>query len=194
MMGRAHPPRRSTTAFGVSLSWLLILVFAGLLTVSYGMPQGPPYGMPQGPPLTAGPGAPQRWRWYLDRGWLKLSRIRSIIVPRAGGTPSPGPNPPPAPPMLPGIRLLGVLRMGSGAIGGGLGGNSWVVWDTCEIDLWPPLVLSIAVLLLLHWRRRRVRRETAPLCQHCGYNLTGNVSGICPECGQEIKAQPIAKA
>ncbi len=20
-------------------------------------------------------------------------------------------------------------------------------------------------------------------CQHCGYNLTGNVSGICPECG-----------
>lgn len=25
-----------------------------------------------------------------------------------------------------------------------------------------------------------------PLCKHCGYNLTGNVSGICPECGTPI--------
>jgi hypothetical protein len=24
-------------------------------------------------------------------------------------------------------------------------------------------------------------------CQNCGYNLTGNVSGICPECGRGIK-------
>jgi len=25
-----------------------------------------------------------------------------------------------------------------------------------------------------------------PACQKCGYNLTGNVSGVCPECGQLI--------
>ena len=25
------------------------------------------------------------------------------------------------------------------------------------------------------------------LCAHCGYNLTGNVSGICPECGTKIE-------
>ncbi len=24
-------------------------------------------------------------------------------------------------------------------------------------------------------------------CVHCGYNLTGNTSGTCPECGSEIK-------
>jgi hypothetical protein len=23
-------------------------------------------------------------------------------------------------------------------------------------------------------------------CRQCGYNLTGNVSGVCPECGQEL--------
>ena len=23
-------------------------------------------------------------------------------------------------------------------------------------------------------------------CQKCGYNLTGNVSGVCPECGEQI--------
>ena len=28
-----------------------------------------------------------------------------------------------------------------------------------------------------------------PLCPTCQYNLTGNVSGICPECGTEV-AQP----
>ena len=24
------------------------------------------------------------------------------------------------------------------------------------------------------------------LCQKCGYNLTGNVTGICSECGEKI--------
>jgi hypothetical protein len=26
-----------------------------------------------------------------------------------------------------------------------------------------------------------------PTCRECGYNLTGNVSGICPECGAEVE-------
>ncbi len=32
-------------------------------------------------------------------------------------------------------------------------------------------------------RRRRHARRAAGLCASCGYNLTGNVSGRCPECG-----------
>jgi hypothetical protein len=33
-------------------------------------------------------------------------------------------------------------------------------------------------------RRRRSRlREHLRLCRSCGYDLTGNVSGVCPECG-----------
>ncbi len=31
---------------------------------------------------------------------------------------------------------------------------------------------------LRRWRRRR-----RGLCLKCGYNLEGNVSGVCPECG-----------
>jgi len=34
------------------------------------------------------------------------------------------------------------------------------------------------------WRRRF--RLTHGLCLTCGYNLTGNVSGRCPECGERI--------
>ena len=35
---------------------------------------------------------------------------------------------------------------------------------------------------LRRWRRRR-----KGLCENCGYNLTGNESGICPECGTKIE-------
>jgi hypothetical protein len=33
--------------------------------------------------------------------------------------------------------------------------------------------------------RRHLRRKKG-LCLKCGYNLTGNVSGVCPECGERI--------
>ncbi len=33
---------------------------------------------------------------------------------------------------------------------------------------------------------RRLRRRRHNLCVTCGYNLTGNVSGVCPECGEPI--------
>jgi len=32
------------------------------------------------------------------------------------------------------------------------------------------------------WKLRQWRRQHG-LCQSCGYDLTGNVSGVCPECG-----------
>ena len=41
----------------------------------------------------------------------------------------------------------------------------------------------LALYLWLHRRRIRLeQRASHGLCVHCGYNLTGNVSGICPEC------------
>jgi len=46
--------------------------------------------------------------------------------------------------------------------------------------LWPIsllLIVAPAIWLKAHRRRRH------GVCASCGYNLTGNVSGICPECG-----------
>ena len=34
---------------------------------------------------------------------------------------------------------------------------------------------------------RRWRRRRKGWCLSCGYDLTGNVSGVCPECGTEVK-------
>lgn len=51
--------------------------------------------------------------------------------------------------------------------------------DTGILPLWLLLCLAVAATGFLWWRNR------APVghCGKCGYDLTGNVSGRCPECG-----------
>lgn len=36
---------------------------------------------------------------------------------------------------------------------------------------------------------RKAKPTSYPSCTNCGYNLTGNVSGICPECGTPIETE-----
>lgn len=43
-------------------------------------------------------------------------------------------------------------------------------------------VYPVTAFLRGPWRR--YRRFARGLCIHCGYNLTGNVTGTCPECGK----------
>ncbi len=44
----------------------------------------------------------------------------------------------------------------------------------------------LAKRLEKRWERRLERRRAEGRCVVCGYNLTGNVSGVCPECGEKI--------
>ena len=61
--------------------------------------------------------------------------------------------------------------------------NYWGTgWDW-SLPLWVPL-LTFATPAALLWRRDR-RRIPPGHCLNCGYNLTGNVSGVCPECGEK---------
>ena len=49
----------------------------------------------------------------------------------------------------------------------------------------------VLISLLHHVGRRqslRNRFATTPRCARCAYDLTGNVSGVCPECGTAIAA------
>ncbi len=50
------------------------------------------------------------------------------------------------------------------------------------IPLWIP-TLIIAIPSFILWRRNRKLPESH--CD-CGYNLTGNLSGVCPECGRKL--------
>lgn len=72
------------------------------------------------------------------------------------------------------------------------------------LDPWPPeghapqgervamaiiwgLALAVGALVFRSsMKRLRERACVIPYCRKCGYNLTGNVSGICPECGERI--------
>ena len=55
----------------------------------------------------------------------------------------------------------------------------------------PPCHFVAVFLLLAIWTiwawTRKSRAERAPgHCPRCGFDLTGNVSGVCPECGQRV--------
>jgi hypothetical protein len=57
------------------------------------------------------------------------------------------------------------------------------------VDVWFPMWIVFAIIAfppacwLLHKWRFRLQPGH---CSACGYNLTGNVSGVCPECGTKI--------
>lgn len=74
----------------------------------------------------------------------------------------------------------------------GVPGWSWVP----SINRWPdgrlefscpvyiPLALVVAPTSVLWWYH--LRRRATGCCVSCGYDLTGNLSGRCPECGEAI--------
>ena len=45
---------------------------------------------------------------------------------------------------------------------------------------------TIALIRYVRGPLRRYRRRRKGLCLKCGYDLTGNVSGVCPECGKAV--------
>ena len=47
-----------------------------------------------------------------------------------------------------------------------------------------PFFLMVIATSALWWLDRRYPRGC---CQRCGYDLTGNVSGTCPECGTAVR-------
>lgn len=62
------------------------------------------------------------------------------------------------------------------------------VWSELVIPLWFLTLASALPLAWLLWRRRR--RPRPGVCGKCAYDLTGNVSGVCPECGTPIARFP----
>jgi hypothetical protein len=63
--------------------------------------------------------------------------------------------------------------------------NAWPVRDVL-IPLWIFAVAIAVPTTVLWWLDRR--RLAPGHCPCCGYDLTGNVSGRCPECGAQVGA------
>jgi hypothetical protein len=56
------------------------------------------------------------------------------------------------------------------------------------VPWWFIMVISAIMPAGLVISRRRRRKIPAGVCAMCGYNLTGNTSGVCPECGMSVSA------
>jgi len=60
-----------------------------------------------------------------------------------------------------------------------------------RMPLWVPFVVIAVPTALLWWRDHRPPKGH---CQSCAYDLTGNVSGRCPECGTMIEGAALPRA
>ena len=69
------------------------------------------------------------------------------------------------------------------------GFSDWNTWSLGYTSVWFPLYavfVAVAVPTLLVWRFWP--KPIKPGHCRCGYDLTGNTSGVCPECGVEAQA------
>ncbi len=55
-----------------------------------------------------------------------------------------------------------------------------------QIPIWLPLAITALLTAFLFWRDRR---HPPGHCQRCGYDLTGNVTGVCSECEEPISTE-----
>lgn len=62
--------------------------------------------------------------------------------------------------------------------------GSWESWHWVYAPFWPVTVVLVLWTVIPRWRIRRRARQG--LCLRCGYNLTGNVTQRCPECGEPV--------
>jgi uncharacterized paraquat-inducible protein A len=62
-------------------------------------------------------------------------------------------------------------------------------YRTIIVSLWLVVRLSAAtpVCRSRAWLRRTTARRALHSCPSCSYDLTGNVSGVCPECGTKVR-------
>jgi hypothetical protein len=61
--------------------------------------------------------------------------------------------------------------------------------DMFHLEILYALIVLTGILLWFQYQRWRNRPFSLGHCQTCGYDLTGNESGRCPECGVEVTAK-----
>jgi len=67
-------------------------------------------------------------------------------------------------------------------------------WPVASINIlrvslaWPVAITAVLpTLLAARTIRSKLQTRQRGLCPVCSYNLTGNTSGVCPECGSKIE-------
>jgi hypothetical protein len=68
------------------------------------------------------------------------------------------------------------------------GGTTWFERREMSVPFWA-LVVGLGVLPCVWWMRGARMKPRPGACRNCGYSVTGNTSGICPECGTAVGMQ-----
>ena len=85
---------------------------------------------------------------------------------------------------LPGLHWR-LIRDSFGLVGPRLYSTTFsgkVVLRSLELPFWLPTLILAGFYFLLRWQRKN-RIDDTPRCAQCQYDLSGNESGVCPECG-----------
>ena len=96
------------------------------------------------------------------------------------------------------IRSAGTLRPADVGLSGYIRSTlPGVPIDSCptvslrmfRTPIWtvPAFLIAYPIFAFIRGPMRRWRRRRRGVCAGCGYNLTGNESGVCPECGNKIE-------
>ncbi len=118
------------------------------------------------------------WRSYGHRYQIGAAYGRIIFMWRPDGWDSDAPRYP----VEPGWRKIDIARNGPKADWWFFAGPSRS-WMTLEVPAWVLLIAIGGPTVLV-----RACNRAFPVghCQVCGYNLTGNISGVCPECADPV--------
>ena len=85
---------------------------------------------------------------------------------------------------LPGLHWR-LIRDSFGLVGPRINSMTFsgkVVSRSLELPFWLPSLILAGFYFFLRWQRKK-RIDDAPRCAQCQYDLSGNESGVCPECG-----------
>jgi hypothetical protein len=63
-----------------------------------------------------------------------------------------------------------------------------------EFPCWAAFLILLSCHSYTYPSARILRRSLSNRCPFCGYSLTGNVSGVCPECGTPVAKKTGAKS
>jgi hypothetical protein len=145
------------------------------------------------------------WKWYhhlakpetafeTPAKWFYLRTEAGTITatytcPVYYGPPEQSPTIPPKELAVPGFKYSRRLLLTGEEFEPPINVDMTLYYDL-TLPLWLPFVLFAAypTIAFVRGPLRRYRRRKRGLCVKCGYDLTGNVSGVCSECGAAATA------